>query len=173
LDAVYTSSDVWAYPTATFTDSVVYRISGGPNAGQWQATYETASDGTITLGEAERVNMVEQVVPAAGKTDKAGEKAGRTLSAANATAIRAALQSMQDALEKLEAVTGVDDSDDTAASEDGKTQTAEPAEMDEDPEAKEQSEEPTGKSGKPMLTVPVESLDAELQLLGLAALPQP
>ena len=94
-------------------------------------------------------------------------KAGRTLSAANQAAIRSALQSIQDALEKLEAVTGVTDDDDTAASEDGKTQTVEPATENEEPEAKTEVEEPEVKLDEPTPAVPVESLDAELQLLGL------
>lgn len=171
LDGVYTSDDVWAYPIGTFSDSVVYRVSGGTDAGQYQAPYTVNDDGTISIGDATKVTMVEDIVPVGEEktSDKAADKAGRSLSAANATAIRGALQSIQDALEKLEAVTGVEDSDDAAsASDDGKTQTVEPATEDDDQADKGNTDDPEGKSDEPTPTVPVESYDAELQLLGLA-----
>lgn len=168
LDTIYTDDNTWAYPTATFADSVVYRVSGGTDTGQYQAPYTVGDDGTVTLGDAEKVTMVEQIVPATDKTSDAAVKAGRTLSAANETAIRGALQSIQDALEKLEAVTGVADSDDTTANDDGKTQTVEPAANDDDQTGKGNTDDLDGKSNEPTPTVPVESLQAELQLLGLA-----
>jgi HK97 family phage prohead protease len=59
---------VYAYPMATFGDSVVFRVSGGDSAGQWQATYTLNDDGTVTLGTPERVNLVEQIIPVASKT---------------------------------------------------------------------------------------------------------
>ena len=58
---------VYAYPMATFGDSVVFRVSGGDSAGQWQATYTLNEDGTVTLGTPERVNLVEQIIPVASK----------------------------------------------------------------------------------------------------------
>lgn len=69
LDAEYrdTTGDryVYAYPLATFEDSVVFRVGGGDaeTSGQWQASYTVDDNGVVTLGEASRVNMVEQVVP--------------------------------------------------------------------------------------------------------------
>lgn len=70
LSAAYPDPDkgyIYAYPLATFDDSVVYRVSGDTDdRGQWQASYTVAEDGSITLGEPVRVNMVEQVVPVKG-----------------------------------------------------------------------------------------------------------
>lgn len=57
--------DVWAYPVATFPDKVVYRVSGGDDNGQWQASYTIGDDGTATLGTPERVNLVETILPVA------------------------------------------------------------------------------------------------------------
>lgn len=63
LSARYPGDDMWAYSIATFDDSVVYRVSGSSDLrGQWQAPY-TYDEGTVSLGEASRVNLVEQVVP--------------------------------------------------------------------------------------------------------------
>jgi hypothetical protein len=79
LDALYHADDndgdndryVYAYPLATFNDSVVYRVSGSSDEnGQWQATYTYNDDGTVTLGTPERVNMVETVVPVDGSVPK-------------------------------------------------------------------------------------------------------
>jgi hypothetical protein len=63
---------VWTYPLATFDDSVVYRVSGDTDArGQWQASYTVNDDGTVTLGnDAQRVTMVETVVPVSGTVPK-------------------------------------------------------------------------------------------------------
>ncbi len=58
--------EMWAYPIATFDDSVVYRVSGSSSSdlrGQWQADYTVDDDGVVTLGDPVRVNMVEQFVP--------------------------------------------------------------------------------------------------------------
>lgn len=68
LDAAYqaTGPDAWvyAYALATFADTVVYRVSGdSTDVGQWQASYTLNSDGTVTLGEPARVNLVEQILP--------------------------------------------------------------------------------------------------------------
>lgn len=67
LEAAYPDPDngyVYAYPLATFEDSVVYRVSGDTDTrGQWQASYTYGDDGKVTLGEATAVSMVEQVVP--------------------------------------------------------------------------------------------------------------
>jgi hypothetical protein len=73
LQARYPGDDVWAYSIATFDDSVVYRVSGGGDMlrGQWQATY-TYDGGVVTLGDAERVNLVEQVVPTKSYSGKPG-----------------------------------------------------------------------------------------------------
>lgn len=169
LDTQYSSDDTWAYPVATFSDSVVYRVSGASGPGQFQADYSLNDDGSVSLGDPKKVNMVEQVVAVGdGKNAGTADKAGRTLSAANETAIRTALQAMQNGIEKLEAVLGVTDDDDTAASDDGKTQTVEPTKDDEEPDAKAKAEEQKAKSEESTPAVPVESLDAELQLLGLA-----
>lgn len=70
LDAAYPDPPdggyVYAYPLATFEDSVVYRVSGDTEArGQWQASYTYGDDGKVTLGDPVAVNMVEQVVPLA------------------------------------------------------------------------------------------------------------
>jgi len=62
LSALYQSDDAWAWPIATFPDSVVFRVSGSADAGQWQASYTLNGDGTATLGTPERVNLVEQIV---------------------------------------------------------------------------------------------------------------
>lgn len=69
LSNAYPGDDTWAYPIATFDDSVVYRVFGGGTAttGTWQSDYTIADDGTITLGDPARVNLVEQVMPV-GKT---------------------------------------------------------------------------------------------------------
>ncbi|HJQ00087.1 MAG TPA: hypothetical protein VJ851_00675 [Jatrophihabitans sp.] len=69
LDAAYPDPPdggyVYAYPLATFEDSVVYRVSGDTELrGQWQADY-TYDNGKVTLGDPVAVNMVEQVVPLA------------------------------------------------------------------------------------------------------------
>lgn len=63
VHALYPSDDVWAYVVATFPDSVVYRVSGGEDTGQWQADYTLNDDGTATLGTPARVNLVEQILP--------------------------------------------------------------------------------------------------------------
>lgn len=64
VHALYPNSDdVWAYTVATFPDSVVYRVSGGPDTGQWQASYTMNDDGTATLGTPTKVNLVEQILP--------------------------------------------------------------------------------------------------------------
>lgn len=55
--------DVYAYPSSTFDDTVVYNVYGGENAGQWQAPYTLNDDGTVTLGLPEPVTTVEQIVP--------------------------------------------------------------------------------------------------------------
>lgn len=65
LQSAYPGDSIWAYSIATFDDTVVYRVSGSGSSaisGQWQATY-TYDAGTVTLGEPERVSLVEQVVP--------------------------------------------------------------------------------------------------------------
>ncbi|NNC10690.1 hypothetical protein HII28_02155 [Planctomonas sp. JC2975] len=63
VHALYPTDDIWAYVVATFPDSVVYRVSGGADTGQWQASYTIGDDGTATLGTPERVNLVEQILP--------------------------------------------------------------------------------------------------------------
>lgn len=69
LDAAYGAAggmdEVWSYPLATFEGSVVYRVSGNTaDAGQWQRSYTIDDAGQVTLADdAERVNMVEQVMP--------------------------------------------------------------------------------------------------------------
>lgn len=72
LTGRYPGDDVWAYSLATFDDTVVYRVSSPSDLlrGQWQAPY-TYADGVVTLGEPERVDMVEQIVPAKSYTTKA------------------------------------------------------------------------------------------------------
>lgn len=63
LQAAYPGDSQWAYTLATFDDRVVYRVSGsGVAAGQYQASY-TYENGVATLGEPEKVALVEQVVP--------------------------------------------------------------------------------------------------------------
>ncbi len=64
LSALYSGNqDVWAYPVATFADTVVYRVSGAGRAAQWQAPYTLNDDGTVTLGTPEQVTLVEQILP--------------------------------------------------------------------------------------------------------------
>jgi hypothetical protein len=63
LSALYTGDSVWAYPVATFPDSVVFTVSGDSDAGKWQASYVINDDGTATLGTPERVALVEQITP--------------------------------------------------------------------------------------------------------------
>lgn len=136
------SGDSWACPIATFSDSVVYRMSGS-NEGTYRAPYTIDADGNVTIGDPEPVEVTENIVPAP-KSGAVGTKVGRTLSAANLTAIRKALQSIQDGVESLESITGVVDDDD--AQESGKAHAGEPVKSDEDPKAKAEAEEPDGKS---------------------------
>ncbi len=71
------NDDVWAYTLATFPDRVVYRVTGGTDAGQWAASYSTDEAGIVTLGTPERVSLVEQIIPAAKSMHrKAAETAG-------------------------------------------------------------------------------------------------
>lgn len=78
---------VYAYPTATFPDKVVYRVSGSStDLGQWQADYTVNSDGTVTLGTPSRVNLVEQIVPINGDGEKAHKVTASPSSDAPATA---------------------------------------------------------------------------------------
>lgn len=103
-------ADVWAYPVATFDDSVVFRVSGGDNAGTWRAGYTIDDAGVATLGEAERVVITEVVttVPEGSKSaseapDPTAEQAAGSgaddaetlaLAAAKAQARRNALDSL-------------------------------------------------------------------------------
>lgn len=75
LDAAYPDPPdngyVYAYPLATFDDTVVYRVSGDTDdRGQWQASYTVGDDGTVTLGDPEKVNMVETVQLVGGTVPK-------------------------------------------------------------------------------------------------------
>lgn len=93
LDVAYrTDQDgkyVYAYPTATFDTTVVYRVSGDTDqVGQWQADYTLNDDGTVTLGTPARVNLVEQIVPLGGTTETAGS-ADSGFAAADATSAAA------------------------------------------------------------------------------------
>lgn len=95
LSALYAGDNVWAYPLATFADSVVFTVSGDDDAGKWQADYTLNDDGTATLGTPERVNLTEQITPAgksvAGKTgpDEEAEPAATEDPAAAAKAAAA------------------------------------------------------------------------------------
>jgi hypothetical protein len=74
LDALYPDPPdgyVYAWPLATFDATVVYRVGGNTDLrGQWQASYTVNDDGTIALGEPERVQMVEVVKPVDGAAPK-------------------------------------------------------------------------------------------------------
>lgn len=67
-------NDVWAYPVATFDDNVVFRVSGGDDAGTWRATYTLADDGTATLGTPEKV-VVTEVITTVSDTDQSADEA--------------------------------------------------------------------------------------------------
>lgn len=76
LSAKYDSDDTWAYPVATFDDQVVYRVSGGENAGtSWRAEYSINDDGTATLGEPEKVVISEVVTTVSEGSDTASDDA--------------------------------------------------------------------------------------------------
>lgn len=60
----------WSYVVATFDDSVIYEVNTDDGSSHWQAPYTVADDGTVTLGAAEEVDIVEIVQPAA----KAGDE---------------------------------------------------------------------------------------------------
>lgn len=73
LRSRYPGDDMWAYGIATFDDRIVYQVSGSSDLrGQWQATYSYEA-GTATLGEPERVFIVEQVIPVKEYRDAAME----------------------------------------------------------------------------------------------------
>jgi Escherichia/Staphylococcus phage prohead protease len=150
--------------------SFAYDINDAEDVSNKDEGDKAENDGALyLLKELTLIEVGPCLVGANRETRTLDVKAGRTLSAANETAIKGALQAIQDAVGKLQAVIGVkNDEDAETASEDGKTQTVEPATEDEEPEAKAEAEEPEAKSEEPTPAVPVESLDAELQLLGLA-----
>lgn len=84
---------VYAYPLATFDDTVVYRLSGDTDLrGQWQSTYAVNDDGTVTLGDPVRVNLVETAVPvgststASDTSDTPGTSTDDTTAASSASA---------------------------------------------------------------------------------------
>lgn len=143
LEDANSSGTSWAFPKATFDDSVVYEVSGA-NGGTFQAPYTVDADGKVTLGEPTPVQVTETVTAVTPKSALLGLKVGKELSAANLAAIRKALQSIQDGVESLESITGVVDDDD--AQESGKAHAGEPVKSDEDPTAKAEAEEPDGKS---------------------------
>ena len=55
----------WTYVIATFDDHVIYEVDSRTDGTQrFQATYEIDADSSVTLGEAEPVEIVEVVQPA-------------------------------------------------------------------------------------------------------------
>lgn len=167
-----TSGDVWAWPVATFADTVVYHLTGA-NGGMFQAPYTINADGTATVGTPEPVQIEESLAPAP-KPGRTFLKEGRVLSAANLAALRTGLQSIQNGVEKIESVTGVADSDDATGN--GSAQTGEPAKADdrkantpEDRVSGNGVEEPAGKSADAHAHVPAESVSdlPEVELLKL------
>lgn len=158
-------SDSWAWPVATFADTVVYQVTGG-TGGTFQAPYSIGADGVATIGEPTPVQITETLT-SAPKAGAVRVKEGRVLSAANLAALKTGLQSIQNGVEKIEAVTGVADDDDAKGS--GSAQTGEPAKTDDDQTAKAEADEPGGKSGDAHAHVPAGEVSdpPEIELLKL------
>lgn len=84
-------SDVWAYPVATFDDSVVFRVTGGDNAGTWRAPYSVGEDDVATLGTPEKVTVTEVITEASDATPSAdSEDADSAATAAESAAEKSA-----------------------------------------------------------------------------------
>lgn len=98
LSALYPDDNAWAYPSATFDDSVVFHVYGGPDAGQWQASYSLNADGTATIGTPARVNLVEQIIPAKRFTRKDADTEDASNPAALISAVDAAIDQAIDLL---------------------------------------------------------------------------
>lgn len=106
LASRYPADDTWAYAIATFDDTVVYRVSSPTEQlrGQWQAPY-TYDNGTVTLGDATRVNLVEQVVPAKSLHRKSMSSGDESDPGQLAQAVDAALDEGWDLIKGLDQTT--------------------------------------------------------------------
>ncbi len=100
----------YAYVEATFEDTVVFTVDSMESGEtHYQATYQVAEDGTVTLGEPAEVEL-EATIRAASR----GAKAGRVLSAKNETKLRQAADLLTEVLAGVESTS--DEGDDDAKS---------------------------------------------------------
>lgn len=110
-------ADQYAYVEATFEDTVVFTVDSMESGEtHYQAGYEMAADGTVTLAEPSEVEL-EATIRAASR----GAKAGRVLSAKNETSLREARDSIDRVLASLgdeDAADGGDGAKQTAKRED-------------------------------------------------------
>lgn len=80
-------NDTYAWPVATFDDSVVFRISGGDESGTtWQAPYTIDDDGTATLGDREKVVITEVITTVPEDSNSASKDADPAATAAGSAA---------------------------------------------------------------------------------------
>lgn len=81
----------WVSILATFDDAVVYELDGWePDATRYQASYELAGDGAVTLGSPEAVEVTEVVSPAKSP-DVSPERKAAAPAAADAPASEASV----------------------------------------------------------------------------------
>lgn len=157
----------YAYAYATFDDHIIYYLyeHNSGEHGYWSASYSIDSDGIVTLGEPEAVDIVEVVVlkhtlaelfkfGMGDEAEKAivdvlNEKAGRVLSKANRSLLKSAIENITEVL-------GVDDDEEKTLVPVSDTES-EPETKQDDIEVSEEKDEQTVEEKSDDTTEEIES----------------